>query len=408
MEQAIPVKSKQDYFIKYNPNINKHFGNNKSSVIIDRLEYWFIRAESGFYKYLEPCESAMCRAGDTWLEETGIRRKAFKAVFQLFGTWYSSKSEYLKQDDPFKGKMYLAYYDRKHNQMHFLRNHDLVNSFFQNIKTKLFNKKQTVKQRNSVSRIEYKSTNNIRSCNGTNVRSFLRVDNIYNNTKQITTSSNNQTDITDLDNGQQIILNTKIDEIDNNLVKRLKDIWLEEIGEFKDTGKTGYIAKQLVFAYNTLFDSNDQRFREYCRKIASSRFLMGEVTSFKGRVDWLLQSTTINKIQNDEYSAGDRETLYQQKQQQNKQYQQALEVIELKDQSKKMNKQGLMAKVKLFVINNWSYADYISWFKTSTIDIDSKDNTVNIKGITGFTTDYIENKYLFQINNYVKNLVHNV
>ena len=120
MGQAKPVNSKQDFFIKFNPNINNYFGNDKSSIIVDRLEYWFSKCENSFYKFLEPCDHALYRVGDSWLEETGIKRKTFKKVFKLFGTWYNSKSEFLKQDDPFNGKLYSAYYDRKLNRTFFV------------------------------------------------------------------------------------------------------------------------------------------------------------------------------------------------------------------------------------------------------------------------------------------------
>ena len=190
---ALLNKSEQDYFIKYNSNIANEFGNVKTSVIIDRLEYWFSKSENSFYKFLEPCEHVLYRVGDSWLEETGIKRKSFKRVFQLFGTWYNSKSEFLKQDDPFKGKMYLAYYDRKLNRTFFVRNHELVNSFFQNIKNKYFSKNtkisksndnyatknNTVKKVNNSSRVGGNPPSNARSMMEQNARSFPRVDNIY-------------------------------------------------------------------------------------------------------------------------------------------------------------------------------------------------------------------------------------
>ncbi len=416
MGQAPPVRSKQDYFIKFNPTINNHFGHGKSSIIIDRLEYWFARSEYKFYKFLEPCEHALYKVGDSWLEETGIKRKTFKTVFKLFGTWYNSKSEFLKQDDPFQGKLYSAYYDRKLNQTFFVRNDALVKSFSIKLKAKLFpTTNNSIKKQGYKDKVGEQTAFNYRSRNGKNYQSFPHVDNIYNklnnniNNKQIITSSSNIVDVSDLETEQQQILTTQIKkEKDYKKIEKLKTIWLEEVGEFKDTGKSKYIAKQLLHAFNYYFEANYDLFRQYCRKISSSRFLMGEVTSFKARIDWLLQSSTIQKIQNGDFSTGDRVTLHEQNQQQQTkqklQKQEQQDITALSEQAEQNNFDGNIAKTRLFIINRFGYGCYLSWFKDAKFEIIASKLTIH--GKTAFATDFIENNYLFQINNYIKKLMH--
>ena len=410
-------RSKQDFFIKFNPNINNYFGNDKSSIIVDRLEYWFSKCENSFYKFLEPCDHALYRVGDSWLEETGIKRHTFKRVFKLFGTWYNSKSEFLKQDDPFNGKLYSAYYDRKLNRTFFVRNNELVSSFFKNLKKNFFNKNHSAEKQKISSRVGENVNLNARSRIEQNARSFPRVDNIYNKlnnnynniiNKQIITSSNN-IDCTDLESEQQKILATKLNkEKDYKIIDKLKTIWLEEVGAFNDVGKSKYIAKQLLFTYNNHFESNISLFRTYCRTISSSKFLMGEVTSFKGRIDWLLQTSTIERIERKEFSLEDRVTNYEQRQQKqqldSREREEDQTKLELEAQAKQGNTaQRTEAKLKLFIISKFGYAAYKSWFKEANISIDSKTN-IAITGKTAFATEYINNNYVDIIRRAVSHL----
>ena len=132
---------------------------------------------------------------------------------------------------------------------------------------------------------------------------------------------------------------------------------------------------------------------------------MGEVTSFKGRVDWLLQESTIENINNGTYSAGDRETLHDQRQQslhqQKQQLQEEQDIAKLKQAAEQDNEQGMIARIRLLIINNCSYAIYFSWFKKAEIAYDTKTNDLQIKGSTTFATEYINNNYFGKIREWV-------
>ena len=121
------------YYIKYYPEFKRVFGSEKAAIIFERLEYWSQKYESGFWKFFEPCDHPLYRSGDSWEEEVGFSRKVFKKVFDLIGVHYKSKSEFLRQADPFQGKLYASYYDRKTNRTTFLRNHAFVLSFLKNL-----------------------------------------------------------------------------------------------------------------------------------------------------------------------------------------------------------------------------------------------------------------------------------
>ena len=98
------------YYIKYYPEFKRVFGSDKAAIIFERLEYWSEKYSSGFWKFFEPCKHPLYRQGDSWEEEIGFSRKVFTKVFSLIGVHYKSKSEFLQQDDPFQGKLYVSYW----------------------------------------------------------------------------------------------------------------------------------------------------------------------------------------------------------------------------------------------------------------------------------------------------------
>ena len=99
-------------------------------LIMQQLDYWFTGHPEGFYKFLEPTEHASYKSGDSWVEELGMSRHEFRSGFDHFGIRYKSKSEYesVKKagKDPFNGKFYLSYVDRKKNLTYYRRNHQLL------------------------------------------------------------------------------------------------------------------------------------------------------------------------------------------------------------------------------------------------------------------------------------------
>ena len=90
-------------------------------LIRGQLEYWFSKKPQGFYKFLEPCNHPLYRAGDSWTEELGFSRRVFNAAFDLIGVRYKSKTAFLNAQDKFQGKLYASYHDRKTNKTHFVQ-----------------------------------------------------------------------------------------------------------------------------------------------------------------------------------------------------------------------------------------------------------------------------------------------
>jgi hypothetical protein len=98
-----------------------------SCILMQQLDYWFTRHPNGFYKFLEPCtDHKEYRVGDSWFEELAISPTEFRTAFDYIGTRYSSKSEFSKAVDKFKGKLYCSYVDKVKRLTYYFRNHEKV------------------------------------------------------------------------------------------------------------------------------------------------------------------------------------------------------------------------------------------------------------------------------------------
>lgn len=279
--------SNDTYFIKYYPELGSKLGNSNTAIILDRLEYWFSKFESGFYKFLEPCKHPCYRAGDSWSEEVGLPRRIFNKAFDLVGVRYKSKSEFLRQPDPFQGKLYACYHDRKTNMTHFVRNQNAVSSIF----SKIF----------SGFKSPEKADGNSRSRNDTFGRSYAyaTID------KQINTSSSSL----------EPIHNQPILEKDES--EEMIRIWKDRVGELgKHNPKT--LPTLLIAALREAFEGSLTSWEAYCSLIAASEFLMGqkEGKSFeKIWITWALKGQTIQRVRSGEFNKKVEKTIADQESQ---------------------------------------------------------------------------------------------
>jgi hypothetical protein len=105
-------------------------------------DYWFSLKPEGFYKFLEPVQTKgkdeqdnpiqghrLYRPGDSWCEELNCSPHEFRRMFDAIGVRWNSKSEFMNAVDPFCGRGYCSYVDRKQNLTHYFRNHALVDAF---------------------------------------------------------------------------------------------------------------------------------------------------------------------------------------------------------------------------------------------------------------------------------------
>ena len=279
------------FFVKYCPTMIQYFGKYQTAIVFERLEYWSSRQKEGFWKFYEPCSHPLWREGDSWQEELGFSRRLFHQLFTLIGTRYKSKSAFLKAADPFQGKCYASYYDRKTNRTYFLRNH----AFVENLLKSLWETAKTVATKTETS---FKKM--CRSWNDTNGQSFTRARNIY--SSKVTSSQEKEEE---KKNEKKIFDSDGIIIVAQEMIK----IWNQTTGN-QDTGSP-QLNRRLHKALIQTFESSLDHWRGYCQKIASSKFLMGEGknSTFKALLGWVIMPETVVKVIGDVYSSGDRRLL---------------------------------------------------------------------------------------------------
>jgi hypothetical protein len=133
--------------IPYVPALRSYAGTVGSAVLMTQLDFFFgmkdqdgfCKFEDGFYKFLEPVTKKedgnpangheKYRHGDSWCECLNITADEFRTMFDKIGMRYASSSAYRaarERGDPFQGKYYLSFVDRKANLTWYLRNHQKV------------------------------------------------------------------------------------------------------------------------------------------------------------------------------------------------------------------------------------------------------------------------------------------
>ena len=113
-------------FLRSSGSLRRPFSH--TSFLEEELEKAFKEKPEGFFKFFEPCSHLLYQRGKSWREETAWPRKKFVKAFDLIGVRYKSKSAFLKAKDPFQGKAYASYYNRKTNCTFFYKNPALKNT----------------------------------------------------------------------------------------------------------------------------------------------------------------------------------------------------------------------------------------------------------------------------------------
>jgi len=284
-----------DYFIKYNPTLRAEFGSQNAVLLFDRLEYWFERKKNQFYKFIEPCDHPLCREGDTWKEELGFSKKVFRTAFDKIGIRYKSKTEFEKESDPFKGKLFAYYQDRQTKKTIFVRNNSLLNLLYARLNS-----------------IGVKTTNAIGKAVKTSFKKGSPTGDPLGSPyagatkdKQINTSFKKEDNCfsTKVGTGQ-------ISDQQSQIALEMKAIWEEEIGSRGLVTLTPDFSKRMLRAYEELFQGSLDNWRVYCLKIASSKFLMGEKagTNYQLRLPVALTETFKIQLEEGRYELSTRET----------------------------------------------------------------------------------------------------
>ena len=86
------------------------------------------------------------------------------------------------------------------------------------------------------------------------------------------------------------------------LAQAMYQSWVDATEEYITTPKLSqYFAEKLLSALKTFFHNSLERWKDYCRRIASSDFLMGKRGSFKAWLIWVIKDDVIQKVRAGSY-----------------------------------------------------------------------------------------------------------
>jgi DnaA-like protein len=171
---------------------------------------------------------------------------------------------------------------------------------------------------------------------------------------------------------------------------KMLDIWSKLVEEERkgEAQKLKLTEKRLKYLSSVLsqnFNGDIDQWSSFCETIASSKFLMGEITSFKATLDWVLLEKNLQKILDGNYTIGDREVFscignYAQTKK---------EIIE------EITREHTPVEWKEFkskVLIEVGEETYRSWFSKLEF-VGYSDRKLKIKALTGFIKQWIEDKY---------------
>lgn len=176
-------------------------------------------------------------------------------------------------------------------------------------------------------------------------------------------------------------------KLPSNLAQELIEIWNETVEEGRRViGLTTKRAKYLVAAFKFKFESSLEKWRDYCAKIASSKFLMGEKTPFKATIDWGLKFDIIQKIFEGDYGIGDRK-IYERVN---------IDLDQIKNQIQEGEGDEKIKEARYKLLEVFEAPAYNSWFKDQALEIIDQE-TLRIKTQSRFLLDHMQTHFADKI-----------
>jgi hypothetical protein len=182
-------------------------------------------------------------------------------------------------------------------------------------------------------------------------------------------------------------------DLSRDYLQQMVSLWNQIVEEGQKTIELN--SKRACFlkkAFETKFQSSLDHWKEFCKKIASSKFLMGEIkASFKASLDWVLKFDILQRILEGDFGIGDR-TVYVKADQS--------DLNALAAEIEQLTQTQLIKQVRIAILNQFGSATYASWFKDSQITLEN-DQLV-IKAFSSFARDYITRVFLDDMERIIK------
>lgn len=183
----------------------------------------------------------------------------------------------------------------------------------------------------------------------------------------------------------EITNNSLSQQNDDEREREMIKIWNEKVGRNQEVVKLTPQRKQILSKIiEQHFNNNLNEWSDYCYKITTSKFLMGEITAFKANLDWALKEENIIKIIENSYRIGDRVVFNELPTETNSQ--------ELIAEIHSSNDPKFWKEIKEALLREFGKETYISWFRK--IEIGNFTNELlEIKAFSNFACQYLQQHY---------------
>lgn len=71
--------------ISYRPRLNSHTGSVTATIMLCQAMYWATHFCNPFWKFMQPCDHAQYKKGDSWMEELGFTRTEMETALKRLG-----------------------------------------------------------------------------------------------------------------------------------------------------------------------------------------------------------------------------------------------------------------------------------------------------------------------------------
>ena len=177
----------------------------------------------------------------------------------------------------------------------------------------------------------------------------------------------------------------------NGTVQKMMEVWNTTIGNGRQPVElTTQRIALLSMAWEDKFNQSLENWQEFCQKIASSKFLMGEKTFFKATLDWALKFANIEKILEGVYGLDRTPTCNPGNN--------ATELPVIREMIQKSEDPDGIKDFKFACLERLGSAIYQSWFQKLDIEFDGKGR-ITLVAPTRFHADCLRNRYQTEIKN---------
>ena len=290
---------RKNIYLKFDIAVRDYYGSNNTAIAFARLLYWFGKKPDGFYKFKQPCKKhPLYKKGDSWGEELGMSRKILDPIFSRLVNHHSTKRDFLKQADKFKGKMFASYTNHKNHQTYYFIDREAVTSFLSSLSLQNpitpppFSSDVPQAVDNSSQEVKIRSSK--RSCDVPNVPPLARAHPLPSQLQTNTSLIGDVREVIDAGKEEEKLSSKKMVELWNSHTQD-KVVWYAST------------ASRLYKVLADFFGGCLEAFKKYCSAIGNTKFLMGKApnSKFKAFFYWAIKPEVIKSIFQGAYGVQD-------------------------------------------------------------------------------------------------------